>query len=74
MNFANRGYQGYTIGFPCQGRWTVRLNSDWEGYDPEFGNHPSHDTMAESGEWDGMPCRGDVGIGPYSVVILSQDD
>ena len=72
-NFANRAYAGYTIGFPRSGRWRVRFNSDWGGYDESFGDHPSLDVAAWQGAKDGQPSHGDVGIGPYSVIILSQD-
>lgn len=72
-NMANRSYDSYTIGFPHQGLWRVRFNSDWNGYDASFADHPSHDTVAHGGTKDAMPCHGNVGLGPYSVVILSQD-
>src|SRR5678809_964008 len=36
-NFANRGYAQYNVGFPREGRWRVRFNSDWNGYDESFG-------------------------------------
>ena len=72
-NFANRSYSDYELGFPRGGAWRVRLNSDWSGYDPEFGGHPSDDTFAGGAPRDGLPCRARVGIGPYSLVILSQD-
>ncbi len=73
-NMANRGYGSYTIGFPRPGRWRVRFNSDWEGYDPSFGNHFSYDAEASVGTRDHMPCHGNIGIGPYSVIVLSQDE
>jgi 1,4-alpha-glucan branching enzyme len=72
-NLANQSYPSYTIGFPRPGPWQVRLNSDWHGYDETFGNHPSYHTVASGGPKDGLPHSGDVGIGPYTVVILSQD-
>jgi 1,4-alpha-glucan branching enzyme len=72
LNFANRAHPSYRIGFPRPGHWAVRFNSDWSGYSADFGNHHSYDTTAEPGEWHGMPCGGNVGIGPYSAVILSQ--
>ena len=72
-NFADRTYSGYTIGFPRAGRWQVRFNSDWEGYAPSFGALHSYDTDARPGERDGLPFHGDVGLGPYSALILSQD-
>jgi 1,4-alpha-glucan branching enzyme len=72
VNAANRGHAAYTIGFPRAGEWKVRFNSDWVGYSPDFGNWHSYDTTAAPGGLHGMGAAGDVGIGPYSVVILSQ--
>jgi 1,4-alpha-glucan branching enzyme len=73
-NFANRAYDSYELGFPREGVWKVRLNSDWRGYDPQFGNHGSFDAVAKAAMRDDMPSSASVGIGPYSVVILSQDE
>lgn len=73
-NFADRSYNSYTLGMPRTGRWFVRFNSDWRGYSEDFGNHPGYDTTAGGGQMDNMPFRANVGIGPYSVLILSQDD
>ncbi|MBI4488445.1 MAG: alpha amylase C-terminal domain-containing protein, partial [Deltaproteobacteria bacterium] len=74
VNMANRGYDSYTIGFPREGLWKVRFNSDWHGYSPDFGNHPSYHTYAHAGSKDSTACNGNVGIGPYSVIVLSQDE
>jgi len=73
LNFANRGYTNYRIGFPRGGSWRVRLNSDWNGYDPGFGNWFSYDTNTDGEAQDSMPVGGSLGLGPYSAVILSQD-
>lgn len=73
LNMANHAYDSYTLGFPGAGIWRVRFNSDWQGYDPEFGNHPSYSTVAYGGSKDGMPYHADIGIGPYTAVILSQE-
>ncbi|MBN1875167.1 MAG: alpha amylase C-terminal domain-containing protein [Anaerolineae bacterium] len=73
VNFANRSYNSYTLGFPREGMWRVRFNSDWRGYDTTFDNQVSYDTIAYPGAQDAMPCHGNVSIGPYSVIILSQD-
>jgi hypothetical protein len=32
------------------------------------------DVEAHEKETDGLPCSGESGIGPYAVVILSQDE
>jgi 1,4-alpha-glucan branching enzyme len=72
-NFSNREYLDYTIGFPRSGQWRVRFNSDWNGYDASFGNWFSYDTATTQYSRDAMPCSANVGIGPYSALILSQD-
>jgi 1,4-alpha-glucan branching enzyme len=73
VNFANRGYDNYALGFPRAGLWRVRFNSDWQGYSPDFGNKLGYDTVAGTGSRDGMPFQANIGLGPYSVLILSQD-
>jgi 1,4-alpha-glucan branching enzyme len=72
-NFANRGYDSYGLGFPRAGRWRVRFNSDWQGYSADFGSQLGYDTVTSGGPMDGLPFQSNVGIGPYSVLILSQD-
>lgn len=64
---------GYRIGLPVAGAWQVRFNSDWQGYDEHFGAVATDPIMAEEGDYDGMPWNGALNIGPYSVVILSQE-
>jgi 1,4-alpha-glucan branching enzyme len=73
LNFCNSTYADYTIGFPRAGQWRVRFNSDWNGYDPDFGNAFSYDTDADGAPRDDMPVSANVGIGPYTALILSQD-
>jgi 1,4-alpha-glucan branching enzyme len=72
-NFADRSYDSYMIGMPREGWWRVRFNSDWKGYSPDFGDHLGYDTNAVASPRDNMPFQANVGIGPYSVLILSQD-
>jgi 1,4-alpha-glucan branching enzyme len=59
---------------PRAGRWRVRFNSDWDGYDVEFETVESVDANATKEPRDGLKYMIEVGLGPYSVVILSQDD
>jgi 1,4-alpha-glucan branching enzyme len=73
LNFANRRYDNYIIGLPRQRLWSVRFNSDWNGYSNEFSNHPSFDTEAFFEARDNMPFSGSISIGPYTAIILSQD-
>jgi len=72
-NFGNRSYDSYTVGFPRAGFWKLRFNSDWKGYSVLFDNQFSYDTVAFDGLMDNMPCHGNVGIGPYTALILSQE-
>ncbi|MBC7853305.1 MAG: alpha amylase C-terminal domain-containing protein, partial [Pirellulaceae bacterium] len=74
VNFANTSYASYNIGFPRGGLWKVRFNSDWNGYSGDFANTSSNDTTANAGAKDGMSYNANVGIGPYTVIILSQDN
>ena len=71
-NFFREPQEGYVIGFPTEGMWKLRFNSDWQGYCDDFQGNPSSDVVAESGETDGFPCHAALSIGPYSVLIFSQ--
>ena len=73
-NFSATPYTDYRIGVPRRGRWRVRFNSDWDGYDPEFETVDSSDADSVAERQDGMDQRVTIGLGPYSAVILSQDD
>jgi 1,4-alpha-glucan branching enzyme len=70
-NLTNRRWDSYNVGFPRAGRWYLRFNSDFQGYAPEFTN-VGYDTTAAPGGNQGMPADGNVGLGLYSVIILSQ--
>jgi 1,4-alpha-glucan branching enzyme len=73
VNLSNRAFHPVNVGFPRAGRWVVRFNSGAAAYDREFTNGDSPDLTAREGAKDGLRFNGDVGIGPYSVIILSQD-
>ena len=72
-NFANRSYNSYSLGFPRDGSWRVRFNSDWRGYSSDYGDFLDYDTVAGGNSRDGIPYQANVGVGPYSILILSQD-
>jgi 1,4-alpha-glucan branching enzyme len=83
-NLSHNAHQDYRLGFPCVGTWRVRLNSDSNGYSTAFANTACADVVAKPIEQgsnppdanlkrDGFPAEGVIGIGPYSVLILSQD-
>ena len=75
MNFSATARTGYRVGFPRDGRWKVRFNSDWNGYDASFANTTTYDLDASySQPWDGMPASGVFDIGPYTCLIFSKGD
>lgn len=71
-NFSDTTHEAYCIGLPAAGQWHVRFNSDWEGYDHEFGNFESFGTEATEDAYDGLPYNGSFGVAPYSVLVISQ--
>jgi 1,4-alpha-glucan branching enzyme len=71
-NFSNVPLPNLNIGLPLPGQWHVRFNSGSTVYDPDFQNGDSFDATANPGGKDGLNFNGSVGIGPYSVVILSK--
>ena len=72
-NFAHQAHAAYPIGLPGPGTWRVRFNSDWRGYDGEFGDFESLAVEAEEGAYDGFGWHGSIGVAPYAVLILSQE-
>jgi 1,4-alpha-glucan branching enzyme len=72
-NFANEYKENYQIGLPSEGLWKLRFNSDASIYSDAFSNTNSADIEAQSGEKDGFSHYGTLNIGPYSVLIYSQD-
>jgi 1,4-alpha-glucan branching enzyme len=84
VNLSHRAHENYKLGFPLLGTWRLRLNSDWIGYSRAFGNQVCSDVMAglepregpqDPGavQRDGFPAEGTISIGPYSVLVFSQD-
>jgi 1,4-alpha-glucan branching enzyme len=71
-NFSERAFPSYDIGLPRTGTWHVRFNGDARVYGADFANTTSNDLTAQTGGVDGLPYRGTVGVGPYSIVVLSQ--
>jgi 1,4-alpha-glucan branching enzyme len=73
INLSQTTIPALNIGFPKAGKWTVRLNSGSATYDQQFKDGDSADVTATQHAADGLDCSGALAIGPYSVVILSQD-
>jgi 1,4-alpha-glucan branching enzyme len=66
LNFANKTLESYRLNFPRPGTWTVRFNSSWKGYSPDFKEVNVNEVQVDSD-------TGTLTLPPYSVLILSQD-
>lgn len=38
LNFSNEDFTDYDLRMPCDGDWELEFNSNWKGYDKEFGD------------------------------------
>ena len=72
-NFAREPAHDVMVGFPAPGPWRVRFNSDSRHYSADFGDYQTNTVEAREEGQDGLPARGMVNVGPYSVVIFSQE-
>jgi 1,4-alpha-glucan branching enzyme len=72
-SFSNRPFARYQIGLPRGGRWKVRFDSDALAYGPDHGGSVITEVDAVAGGRDGLAFTGDVVLGAYSAVILSQE-
>ncbi|MBL8159227.1 alpha amylase C-terminal domain-containing protein [Candidatus Saccharibacteria bacterium] len=66
FNFSSAVRSGVTLPLPADGEWHVRLNSDWQGYSADFAGTESNSITAAGGQ-------ASITIGPYSLLIYSQD-
>ena len=73
-NLRDQSLDDYAIGLPRQGLWKTRFNSDSYNYGGNFANHATPDVEAKPEDRDGLPCAGRISVGPYTVVIFSQDE
>jgi len=69
VNFTDRGHNGYEVRFPKAGTWHVRFNSDTtRDYDDLFGDWVSGPEFMVDDQ-----RRHRVPVGPYGIVVLSQN-
>lgn len=72
-NLSATPFPVYRLGFPDDGLWRLRFSSDNASYCPMFGDHPSSDVVAQFRPSDAQPASAEVSIGPYSLLVFSQD-
>jgi 1,4-alpha-glucan branching enzyme len=73
MNFSTEPRHAYRIGFPSEGSWELRFNSDSHYYSPDFSNGPSSSALAHANPHDNMAASGEISIAPYSLLIFSKN-
>lgn len=73
INLSAEPHEHYRIGMPASGLWKLRFNSDSTDYSSQFGGFASFDADATGEGQDGQPASAEVSVGPYSVLIYSQD-
>jgi 1,4-alpha-glucan branching enzyme len=66
-NFSGVALNNYSLKFPWDGTWYVHLNGDSTTYGPDYSNAGSTNVPAI-----GNPPIGNITIGPYSALVLSQ--
>ncbi|HEX6986734.1 MAG TPA: alpha amylase C-terminal domain-containing protein, partial [Planctomycetaceae bacterium] len=72
-NFSREPRIGDAIGVPSAGRWRVRLDSESPRFGDGLGAVECPDPTATADPYDGQPFRIRVSLGPWGVVVLSQD-
>ena len=72
VNLMREPRMDYVLGFPAPGTWHVRFNSDSTKYDPAFTNQGVTQVQVRATPRDNQPGTGQLHLGPYSVLILSQ--
>jgi 1,4-alpha-glucan branching enzyme len=73
FNFSNAPKENYEIGMPASGIWKLRLNSDASIYSHDFQGFFSSDIEASEGGRDGLDAHASLSIGPYSLLIFTQE-
>lgn len=72
LNFKNHAYRSYRIGFPKDGHWSLRLNSDSKHYSSQFDDFHSSDVQGEQQAYDGMPYSQEIDIGCYGALVYTR--
>jgi len=73
LNFSHAAKENYTVGMPAPGLWKLRLNSDATVYNHDFQGFASGDVEAFKGQRDGLDAYATISIGPYSLLVYTQE-
>ncbi len=72
-NCANAQRTDYRIGLPEAGTWKLRMNTGAKAYGAELVGETLRELRTSEHPHDGYPYSVEVAIGPYCVLIYSQD-
>jgi 1,4-alpha-glucan branching enzyme len=71
-NFTGSTRTGVRVGLPASGTWVTHFNSDSKMFSSTFSGSGSKSVKASGGPFAGLPYSASLTIGPYSLMILSQ--
>lgn len=69
LNFSHRTYQNYKLGISHGGKWRVRFNSGWKGYDQDFSG-TEFLSVDSKGPFEGKPHSVLVDLPAFGGVII----
>lgn len=72
-NFSHEDFANYQVGFPAEGEWHIRFNSNSNIYDDSFNNLGNSVVIAQPEPLDDQPASGTVILSAYSLIILSRE-
>lgn len=73
-NLTRHAVHGYRVGLPRRGRWRLRCNTDAPAFGEGFGSVHATDLETRRASSDGCAHSAQVDIGPYAVLVYSQDE
>ncbi len=72
LNFADRHWDDYRIGFPCAGSWKVRFDSGSRHYDQGSQDIGVSEVDAGHAPYDWYTHSSSLPLQPYAAVVFSQ--
>ena len=72
MNLRAEPVDDLPLDLPEGGAWRLRVNGDWTGYSPDFGDHPAHDLDPRHDPATDVPHRASVSLGGYTALVYTR--
>jgi 1,4-alpha-glucan branching enzyme len=71
-NFGAKKYTQYDLGLPASGAWRARVDGDDVRYGADFGAAAPTTVSVTPTAREGLPFKGTIALGPYSLVVLER--